>query len=500
MADPVVQQITQSQTSIPDYARPYVEDLLGNAQAQTNLSQNPYMQYQGDRIAQYSPLQQQSFENAALLKASPQLQDAAALAGKAGLAALNTQYTATPYKAQQVAASYKFDPYKATQVSAPTIGPAAQMQAASTAYKPELTAYQMDQLEKLRTGSILDTEGGVQRYMSPYMQNVVDVQQREAKRQAAIQDQLLGAQAARAGAFGGSGDALQRAQAAANLQRNLAGIQATGQQMAYQQGMQQYNVEQQQALQAAMANQQAEYNVGAQNLAAKLGVQQLGTQTGLQVALANLSAEQQARVQNQAAQLQMQGLSAQQALQAAMANQQANQAAAQLNAQQGQFGADLGLRSAMANQQAAQQAAQLNAQQQQFGAGLGLQGLQAAMQGASQLANIGTQQFGQSKEIINLQNAMGAQQQQQAQNVLNTQYQDYLNQQNAPYKQIGFMSDLLRGLPLTQQSSTVYGAAPSATSQLVGLGTAGLGLSKLSGLKEGGLAKLAYMKIAEGAA
>ena len=64
----------------------------------------------------------------------------------------------------------------------------------------------------------------------------------------------------------------------------------------------------------------------------------------------------------------------------------------------------------------------------------------------------------------------------------------------------GFMSDLLRGLPLTQQSSTVYGQAPSMTSQLAGLGTAALGASKLAGLKEGGLAKLAYMKIAEGAA
>lgn len=346
MAEPL--QTIQTQTTIPDYARPYVEDLLGQAQALTDPGQNPYMQYQGDRTAQFSPLQQQSYENAALMTSAPQLQDATAMAGLAGLGALNTQYTFNPYAPKSFA-----------------------------------------------------DQGSAQQYMSPYMQNVVDVQMQQAKRQADIAAQTQQAQAARSGAFGGGRDAVMRSLGNADLQRNLANIQATGLQNAYQQAQQQFNAEQQQS-------------------------------------------------------------------------------------------------------QAAQQ---LNAQQQQFGAGLGLQGLQTALQGASQLGNLGNTQFTQNRDVINLQNTLGAQQQQQAQNILNTQYQDFLNYQNYPYKQIGFMSDLLRGLPLTQQSSTLYGQAPSATSQLIGLGTAGLGLSRLSGLKkggkvdsEGGLAKLAYMKIAEGAA
>ena len=65
------------------------------------------------------------------------------------------------------------------------------------------------------------------------------------------------------------------------------------------------------------------------------------------------------------------------------------------------------------------------------------------------------------------------------QNILNNQYQDYLNAQNYPYKQLGFMSDMLRGLPLTQQAATVYAPAPSMVSQVAGLGTAALGASKL---------------------
>jgi hypothetical protein len=44
---------------------------------------------------------------------------------------------------------------------------------------------------------------------------------------------------------------------------------------------------------------------------------------------------------------------------------------------------------------------------------------------------------------------------------------------------MGFMSDMIRGLPLAQQSSTMYQAAPSMISQAAGLGTAALGASKL---------------------
>jgi hypothetical protein len=122
---------------------------------------------------------------------------------------------------------------------------------------------------------------------------------------------------------------------------------------------------------------------------------------------------------------------------------------------------------------------QQNAQQQQYGAGLGLQGLQTANTAAGNLANIGQTQYGQNMGINQMQNQYGGQQQQQLQNILNNQYSDFQNYQNYPYKQLGFMSDMLRGLPLTQQASTVYQQAPSMVSQVAGLGTAALGASKL---------------------
>jgi hypothetical protein len=318
MADPVPTQVNYTQTTIPDYAKPYVEDLLGQAQAVTDVNQNPYMQYQGDRTAQFTPLQQQSYQNAALMQTAPQLQDASALTGMAGLGALNTQYTFNPYKPQ------------------------------------------------MATGDDL------KQYMSPYMDMVVARQQQDAQRQSQIAGQAQQANAARSGAFGGSGDYLMRGQAAGNLARQKGDIQAKGLQDAYTQAMAQFNT---------------------------------------------------AQGQNQAAQ-------------------------------------------------------QLNAQQQQFGAGLGLQGLQTANQSAQNLANIGNTQYQQNMGINAMQNQYGGQQQQQTQNILNNQYQDFLNYQNYPYKQLGFMSDMLRGLPLTQQASTVYQQAPSMLSQAAGLGTAALGVSK----------------------
>jgi hypothetical protein len=328
MAEMAQTSARYEQTAIPDYAKPYVENLLGTAQSYTDPYQNPYQQYMGDRQAQFSPLQQMSYDNAALMQTAPQLTDATALTGMAGLGALNTQYTFRPadFNAAFGAATTK------------------------------------------------DAQGNVtgNTMLNPYMQNIVERQQADARRQGDIAAQIQGAQAARSGAFGSSGDYLMRGQARNNLARQQGDIQAQGLNTAYNQAMGQYNT------------------------------------------------------QNQ-----------------------------------------------------------LNAQQQQYGAGLGLQGLQTAMTGAKGLADIGQTQYGQNMGILNMQNQYGLQQQQQQQNILNNQYQDFLNYQNSPYKQMGFMSDILRGLPLTQQSSSMYQTPPSAVSQAIGLGGAALTGAKLFGAKGG---------------
>jgi hypothetical protein len=80
-------QIQEYQTGFAEPIRPYAETLLGQAQLQTDTELNPYMQYMGERQAQFSPLQQQSYNNAALMQTAPQLGDATAMAGTAGLGA-----------------------------------------------------------------------------------------------------------------------------------------------------------------------------------------------------------------------------------------------------------------------------------------------------------------------------------------------------------------------------------------------------------------------------
>jgi hypothetical protein len=90
-------------------------------------------------------------------------------------------------------------------------------------------------------------------------------------------------------------------------------------------------------------------------------------------------------------------------------------------------------------------------------------------------------------DINKLQNTYGGQMQQQAQRPLDMAYQDFQNQQNYPYKQLGFMSDMIRGLPLGQQSTSQMYQAPASGIQTLGaLGAGAYGASKLFG-KEGGL-------------
>jgi len=79
-----------------------------------------------------------------------------------------------------------------------------------------------------------------QLYMSPYMQNVVNVQKQQAIQDFQQQNAARAAQAVQAGAFGGSRQAVAQGMAGQELSRQLADIQATGQQQAYEQAQAQF--------------------------------------------------------------------------------------------------------------------------------------------------------------------------------------------------------------------------------------------------------------------
>jgi len=199
--------------------------------------------------------------------------------------------------------------------------------------------------------SSFTTPGTVSAYMSPYMQNVVDIQKREAMRDAGIAGTQRDAQFVKAGAFGGSRQAIMNAEADRNLSTQLGDIQAKGLQAAYESGQGQFNNE-----------------------------------------------------------------------------------------------------------------------------------MNRGLAGATALGDLGQKQFGQQMDITNLRNTMGGQQQALGQKAMDQQYADFQQQRDYPYQQLGFLSDILRGV--SGSTRTMYSSAPQASGlqTIAGLGTAAAGLFKGGGL------------------
>jgi hypothetical protein len=345
---------TSTQVSdVPDWAKPYAKEVLGQGAA---LAQSPYQTFQQDRQAQFTPLQKKAFDAANNLSYDPYSQASAqglySLANRAGNYSYNPQQFGNAYTSQQ---AYNPSQFNAQQVNAPQLqnyqmqgpkdvqgqqataaqlgnaptaqaamgtaaqtgaaptvnaaqfqGPAAlqaQQVAAERVSAPQLQALSMQAAKDVNTQS-LTQPGTVDQYMSPYMQNVVGIQQREAQRQADIAKTQTNAQAVKAGAFGGSRQAIMDAEAARNLATQKGDIQAKGSQEAFANAQNQFNAEQQARLQAALANQGVQQQANVQNLSAGLQTQGLGAQTGLQAQGMNQSTGLQALLANQATGLQ----------------------------------------------------------------------------------------------------------------------------------------------------------------------------------------------------
>lgn len=322
----------------------------------------------------------------------------------------------------------------AQNIQAAQMGPA-QNVAAKDITAQNIQAAQMGPAQQVQTQSF-GQPGTAQSMMSPYMDAVVKAQQREALRQAGIMGTQRAAQATKSGAFGGSRQAIENAEAQRNLSTQLGDIESTGLQSAFQQAQGQFNTEQQARLAAQQANQQAGLTVGGQNLNAQqqaavqnaanqLQASGMSAQQAMQAALANqqagltvgsqnLNAQQQAAVQNAANQLQASGMSAQQAMQAALANQgvqqQTNLANQAMQGQYGQAGAQLGMQAAGLTQNVGQ--AQLGAANQQGQLGLQAANQYGQMAGqqaglANQYANIASQQAGILGQQSQLQQQLG---------------------------------------------------------------------------------------------
>jgi len=158
-----------------------------------------------------------------------------------------------------------------------------------------------------------------QAFMSPYMQNVVDIQQREARRASDIAAQAQKGQAVQSGAFGGSRQGVVEAERQRNLATQLGDIQAQGLQSAFQNAQQQQLNAQNQAMQgygtgiqgygAGITGQTGAYGAASQGAGTlgALGGQQLNAQQSI-ANLQNTFGQQQQQNQQQVINQAMQNL------------------------------------------------------------------------------------------------------------------------------------------------------------------------------------------------
>ena len=148
------------------------------------------------------------------------------------------------------------------------------------------------------------------------------------------------------------------------------------------------------------------------------------------------------------------------------------QIAADVMDQQARTGAQLRSAGFQQAQNLAQQAAQQQLRQAQLTGQLG-----------QTVAGLGTQtaalgQLGQQMGVqdVNTLLGIGSLQQGQSQKELDVARANELAQQALPFQRIGFLSDIFRGVPALQQTvSRTTTPPPSRSSQLFGLGIAGLG-------------------------
>ena len=334
-SSPTSQGTTTSTPSIQPWAQPYISNYLNATQ---NLIANQ----------QTPELLQASYVDAKNLQLPGGFASGTELAQAGGKGSLSTAPIALDYGRQGAQYGALGTKYGDTGAAMGTAASRAGDMYAQQATSPEAMA----------------------QYMSPYMQNVVDYQKNQAVRDYQIQAPQMAAQAVGSGAFGGNRLTLQQSEANRGLQNRLAGIEATGQQTAFEQARQ---------------------------------AQQFGSQLGLQ------------------------------GLQAGMQGQQVGLA---------------GLGTAMQGSQ------------------VGLQGVSGAQQGyagattaGGTLGNIAAQQAQAQLAAAQLKNQFGMQ------------------QQMFPYQQQQFAQQAMANLPFTSTSQTSQGfqAPPNTTSQLAGLGTAGLG-------------------------
>jgi hypothetical protein len=262
---------TVNQSNIPDWLRPQVEGLIGGASQElfdytTDEEGNyvlkgakPFVPYSAnvrDYVAGFSPLQQQVQANAANLQMPGQFNQATGFANAAGQGGLESANQAYGYgnagfqsgqQGQQLGmqggqyyggmgAGYgqQGAGYGAQAAAVGQMGLRAEQYGRNVSGQAENYARQAAGMGDLY-GQMATSPSTYQAYMSPYQEAVTNVQLEGLQRQADIAANMRKSQAARAGAYGGSRQAIENAEANRALASQMDAVRAQGLQQAYQQ-------------------------------------------------------------------------------------------------------------------------------------------------------------------------------------------------------------------------------------------------------------------------
>ena len=223
---------TGAESNLSNWAGPYVTNMLAQGQA---LANQPYQAYTGQLTAGTSPLQQQAFNQAANLQVPSSIGQAAQTAQNISQQAQNLGYSPATF---------------GNQFTAPS-------------------AYQAGTFDTDMFGT-----QQAQQYMNPYLQQALDPQLAEARRQSQITQMQNASKLAGAGAYGGGRQAIIDAETQRNLATNLANITGQGYATAFDKAQAAFNADQARKLQAQQLGEQSrQFGAGQAMTGAQLGAQ-----------------------------------------------------------------------------------------------------------------------------------------------------------------------------------------------------------------------------------
>ena len=457
-------ETTVTQTDLPEYVQPYFERLLQRAEAD---SIQGYQPYGGQRLAYFSPdeLTSQAMTRGYATSGTPQAYtDAQARFGS--VAPMTSGYTAgqtqSTYDPREVGQTYQ----------AGTYNPNYQAGSFDAGYDARTRGSQYMAGQALPTYDPLAYEQNLSRFMSPYQQNVIDIEKREAARQSDIMSKGIGDQATAQGGLGGYREAIVQAERERNLGQQLGDIQTRGSQAAFE------------SAQAQLERERAAQLSGAQFGLSRFGAQEGALQTQEQLSQASFNAGEQAR--QRAAQL---GLSAQQQEEAArQAQEKFAQSGFQMQQQALQQEGIQSLQAYQAGEAARQQAAKLNLTadqqneaarqaQERFGQSAYDMSNRYNMMAAQGLQSIGSAQQADVLSRIGALQGIGAQDRALRQASMDMGYEDFMRQRDFSKRQLSDFSGMLRGVPVQpEQRISTYSQQPGLFQGAVSAGLGGLGL------------------------